>query len=269
VDAHHLVSYEAGDDHFDMSEGYSGRLQHLIAFQSTQLTARSGAGSASSDPQGIENDGCDGTGCTNGQNSTPLTTPLVANFTLVGTGSTTTSGSSGGVGMMIRRGAGGYYVNGLLARWPRAAISIRDNNTYARAGSTASPDLATTDLAVRNVVAIESPTFFQAASGTTVQNSFDMTANALTNNTTVQATALFTAFPATTSATTTQAAIDWAPAAGSVAATGGMTAFTGRISTRAAAAAATGHTFAGTGYVGAAAPGGTKWWQGWTRYSWN
>jgi hypothetical protein len=269
VDAHHLVSYEAGDDHFDMSEGYSGRLQHLIAFQSTQLTARSGAGSASSDPQGIENDGCDGTGCTNGQNSTPLTTPLVANFTLVGTGSTTTSGSSGGVGMMIRRGAGGYYVNGLIARWPRAAVSIRDNNTYARAGSTASPDLATTDLAVRNVVAIESPTFFQAASGTTVQNSFDMTANALTNNTTVLATALFTAFPATTTAATTQAAIDWAPTAGSVAATGGMTAFTGRISTRAAAAAPTGHTFAGTGYVGAAAPGGTKWWQGWTRYSWN
>ena len=268
ADADHLVSYEAGDDHFDMSEGYSGRLQFLIALQTTQLTARSGAGSASSDPQGIENDGCDGTGCTNGQNSTPLTVPLVANFTLVGTGSTTTAGSSGGVGMMIRRGSGGYYVNGLVARWPRAAISIRDNNTYARAGSTATPDLATTDLAVRNVVAVEAPVFFQAASGTTVQNSFDMTANALTHNTTATTAAQFAGFAAATSETTVESAFDWTPATASVAASGGLTSFSGRIATKAGTASATGHTYSGTGYVGAAAPGGAKWWQGWTRYSW-
>src|SRR5262249_20307446 len=27
----HLVSYESGDDHFDMSEGFKGKLQYLIA----------------------------------------------------------------------------------------------------------------------------------------------------------------------------------------------------------------------------------------------
>lgn len=269
VDANHLVSYEAGDDHFDMSEGFSGRLQHVIALQSTQLTPRSGAGSASSDPQGIENDGCDGTGCTNGRNSTPLTGPLVANFTLVGTGSTTTAGSAGGVGMMIRRGSGGYYVNGIVARWPRAAISLRDNETYARAGSTTTPNMTTTDLAINNVLAVESPTFWQAASGTTVQNSFDMTANALTNNTTATAAALFTAFPATIGATTTAAAFDWAPVTGQPGATGGLTTFTGKLATKATGASATGHTYTGTGYLGAAAPGGTKWWQGWTAYARN
>ena len=42
VDATHLVSYESGDDHFDMSEGYRGRLQHLIALQSARLTPRTG-----------------------------------------------------------------------------------------------------------------------------------------------------------------------------------------------------------------------------------
>lgn len=269
VDATYLVSYEAGDDHFDMSEGYSGRLQYLIALQSTQLTPRNAAGSASSDPQGIENDGCDGTGCTSGRNSTPYTLPLVANFTLVGTGSTTTAGSAGGVGMMIRRGSGGYYVNGLLARWPRAAISLRDTETYARAGSTTTPSMTTTDLAVSNIVAIESPTFWQAASGTTVQNSFDMTANALTNNTTATAAGMFTAYPATIGATTTEAAFDWAPAAGQPGATGGMSAFTGKLASKATGASATGHTFTGTAYMGAAAPGGTKWWQGWTKYSRN
>jgi hypothetical protein len=78
VDAKYLVSYESGDDHFDMSEGYAGRLQYLIAYQTKVLTPRAGAGSVSTDPEGIENDGCNGTGCDLGHNSTPLTLPVVA-----------------------------------------------------------------------------------------------------------------------------------------------------------------------------------------------
>ncbi len=268
VDADHLVSYEAGDDHFDMSEGFAGRLQYLIALQTTQLTPRSGAGSVSSDPEGIENDGCAGTGCTAGFNTTPYTLPLVANFTLVGTGDVASSGASGGIGMMLRRGTGGYYVNGILARWPRAGISLRDAETYARAGSTATPDMTTTDLAVRNVVLVETPTVFQAASGSTVQNSFDVTANAL-NASAAATTAAFTAFPATVTNSTAETAFDWTPASGSAAATGGMATFTGKLATKAAGASAAGFTFAGTAFAGAAAPGGTKWWQGWTRYARN
>ena len=94
VDANHLVSYEAGDDHFDMSEGYRGRLQYLIAMQTTQFAQRPGVGSPSSDPQGIENDGCNGGGCTNGFDSGPFTTPVVANFTLIGTGDLASTGSA-------------------------------------------------------------------------------------------------------------------------------------------------------------------------------
>jgi hypothetical protein len=170
--------------------------------------------------------------------------------------------------MMLRRGTGGYYVNGVLARWPRAAISIRDSETYARAGSTATPSMTTTDLSVNNVVAIESAAFFQTG-GTSTQNSFDMTANSLTNNTTATATSVFTAYPATIGATTTEAAFDWAPATGQPGSTGGMTSFTGKLATKATGASATGHTYVGTAYMGAAAPGGTKWWQGWTKYSRN
>ena len=84
VDSKYLVSYETGDDHFDASEGFSGRNQFLIAFQSIRPEARPAAGSASTDPQGIENDGCNGANCLNGQNSLPRTNPIFANFTLVG-----------------------------------------------------------------------------------------------------------------------------------------------------------------------------------------
>ena len=255
VDATNLVSYETGDDHFDMSEGFQGRLQYLIALQSTQLTQRTGAGSPAADPQGIENDGCEGSGCTNGRATTPYTYPVVANFTMVGTNNTATSGGTGGVGMMLRRGTGGFYVNGIVSRWPRGAISVRDPETFARAASLATPDMATTDLAIKNILIAESSLAFQTGAG---QNAFDMTSNNIVADPTLT-TALFTAFPATIGATTTAAAFDWTPAA--VAGTGGMSTFAGKLAT------AAGTTVTATAYRGAAAPGGAKWWQGWTIYA--
>ncbi|HLL46723.1 MAG TPA: fibronectin type III domain-containing protein, partial [Longimicrobiaceae bacterium] len=135
VDGKYLVSYESGDDHFDASEGYVGRNQFLIAFQSARLEPRAGAGAFSNDPQGIENDGCadaqGGTCGAAGENATPFTTPMFANFTLVGTGPNVV-GSGGGFGMMLRRGTGGYYVNGIVTRWPNAAIALRNTTTAAR-----------------------------------------------------------------------------------------------------------------------------------------
>ena len=263
VSASNLVSYDAGDDHFDMSEGFRGRLQNLIALQTRSFASgdiRSGAGAPATDPQGIENDGCEGAGCTSGRNSTPLTTPVVANFTLIGTGDVATSGASGGVGMMLRRGVGGWYINGILARWSRGGVSVRDAETYVRAGSTAIQDLAATDLAVKNVLIVSSSAAFQTG-GSSTQNTLDMTGNAITNNTTATVASLFTAFPTTIDASTTAAAFDWTPPAGSAGAIGGLAAFTGKLAT------AAGTAVTGTAYLGAAQPGGPKWWQGWTTYA--
>jgi len=255
ADASNLVSYESGDDHFDVSEGYVGRMQNLIALQSRVNIPRTGAGNASGDPQGFENDGCDGAGCTNGQNSAPLNIPLVANFTLVGTGTGTgVDATSGGIGMMLRRGTGGYYVNGVVARWPRAGVSLRDQPTLDRAGAG--------DLQLRNVLFAQNGVLFQAASGSTVQGTVDPAANALEQST-ATAASLFARFPAAISATTTAADFDWAPATGSAAASGGLTTFPGAVATKA------GTVVPATAYRGAANPAGPKWWQGWTVYAQN
>jgi len=256
----HLVSYESGDDHFDMSEGFRGKLQYLIAMQSTQLTPRTGSGSLATDPEGIENDGCNGSGCDLGFDSTPFTIPVIANFTLVGTGDAATSGASGGIGMMLRRGTGGYYVNGVVARYPRAGVSLRDAATYTnRAGGTPTTDLNTADLAVKNVYFTENAVIFQGANGTNVQNSLDLAGNALVDGNAATAS-LFTAFPATITETTTASAFDWTPVSAAPITTGGLTTFTGKLST------AAGTTVTGTAYLGAADPSGAKWWQGWTVY---
>ncbi|MEX2570006.1 MAG: fibronectin type III domain-containing protein [Gemmatimonadota bacterium] len=248
VDARYLVSYEAGDDHLDISEGYQGRIQHAIAFQSRQLLPRPGAGSVASDPQGIENDGCSGQNCLDGQDSEPLNLPVIANFTLIGAGSAYTT-SGGDMGMNIRRGTGGYYVNGVVARYDRAAISLRDATTQAR--------LADDDLLVSNLVLAENGQAFLPQTGETVQFSVDEEDNDI-DLVAGSAASLFNALPTDPSSATQ---FDWTPAAGSPAATGGLTEFNGKLAERA------GSFVTATSYRGAADPNGDKWWEGWTTYA--
>jgi len=250
VDAKHLVSYESGDDHFDMSEGYAGRLQFLVAFQSRVFPPRPGVGSASSDPQGIENDGCSGSGCDLAFNSTPFTTPVVANFTFVGTGPGVVP-AGGGYGAVLRRGTGGHYVNGILARWQTAGIGYRDADTKAR--ETAGL------LSIKNVLIADAPLALQAG-----QQTYDLAGNNVVFEQATTAASMFTALPAVpTTGATTGASFDWSLTALAAARSGGLTVFTGDLLTRAGA------FVTGTIYRGAWDPTGTKWWEGWTSYNRN
>jgi hypothetical protein len=260
VDGDHLVAYETGDDMYDMSEGFQGRLQYLIGFNSVQLTPRTGAGSLATDLEGIENDGCNGSGCDSGFNQAPFTVPLIANFTFVGCGSQSCVGPAGGFGLMLRRGTGGYYVNGVVTRFPAAGVSLRDPESYLRAASVAVPDLATSDLQVRNIYFTENGPMFQANTATpATQFSLDATGNSLTAGS-ATAVSLFTALPAQGAVPAGVSAFDWTPTASAPIATGGMATFSGKIATKA------GTFVQATSYLGAAQPGGTKWWAGWTTY---
>ena len=250
VDGKYLISYESGDDHFDMSEGYSGRLQFIIGLQTKVLTPRSGAGSISSDPEGIENDGCNGTGCDLGHASAPFTTPFVANFTLIGRGDASTISSGGDIGMMLRRGTGGHYINGVVARWARAAMSVRDQGTQDR--------VTAGDLNLNNILVAEAPVLYQT--GTNQFASVDATQANLVMSTSTAAS-LYTTLP--TPNTTSAAQIDWTPAPNSPARTGGMTTFAGKP------AQAAGWFIVPTSYRGAIDPNGAKWWEGWTYYAQN
>ena len=249
VNAKYLVSYEAGDDHFDAAEGYSGKNQFLIAYQDTLLRARAGLpGGPSSDPQGFEVDGCEGTGCELGRASEPYTMPVFANFTLVGTGSSVISGQNGGVGMVLRRGAGGTYINGIIARFPGRAISVRDAFT---------DELRAKDsLTLRNLLLSGNASNFEPV-GTNFGQSTRFAAASI-DSTTIAPGALFVSLPAANP--TSAAVLDWTPAAGSPAATGGLTTFPSIIAAR------TGTFIVPTAYRGAADPTGPKWWDGWTAY---
>jgi len=260
VDAKHLVSYESGDDHFDPSEGYVGRNQYLIAFQSDILEPRAGAGSASGDPQGFEVDNCgsaSGSGCDDGYDSAPLTIPMFANFTLVGSGPIAeVTSTSGGVGMVLRRGAAGHYVNGIVARWPRAAFSLRDAETETRYDDG--------DLILRNILVVETGAtagtnapLFEDGSG---RFAIDSVAENLVK---ADDATLTTDELAGIPASPTLAGLDFSLTTDADARTGGTGAFTGALATK-------GGTFiTGTDYRGAWDPTGAKWWTGWTNYAKN
>ena len=271
VDGKYLVSYEAGDDHFDTSEGYRGRNQFLIAFQSKFLTPRPGAGAVSSDPQGFEVDGCNGGGCTapsganaqsSGRDDGLWTGNVFANFTVVGLGELATVPANGGIGMVLRRGTGGTYVNGAIARWGRGAISMRDSTTNNR--------FLIDSLMLRNVYVAESGTLSGNVFDPSGANFGQLTAfdarnsNIAVGTAGITAASLFTALP-TTTATTTGSAFDWSPNINGALASGGLSTFASepRIAARA------GTFIVPTTYRGAAAPGGAKWWANWTNYAQN
>lgn len=244
VDSKYLVSYESGDDHFDASEGYRGRSQFMIAYQSKVLTPRPGAGTVSGDPQGIENDGCAGANCINGQDSQPFTAPLWANFTLIGTGPGFVDATSGGHGMVIRRGTAGYYVNGVVARWPKSALSVRDATTTAR--------VTAGEMLVANVLSVENGSLLHAG-----QQPYDTTASSVASAA-GSAASLFNLLP---SDPANAAQFDWAPTAVAPQRTGGMSTFPASIAAKA------GTFITPTAYRGAADPQGPKWWEGWTIYA--
>jgi len=263
VDGRYLISYESADDHFDMSEGYIGRVQHAIAFQSIRPEPRPNlAGGAASDPQGLENDGCWAENCnagnTNRSASQPYTVPVFANFTLIGPPAGAWETPSGNIGMMLRRGTGGLYVNGVVARYTRAGISVRGDQTMQRMNDGL--------LGVRNIYFTENATVFQTGaapgSGESAQYSLNMAANGLEAGS-IPTLDLFMNLPSNTQAATA-ADFDWMPAVGSPIRTGGLNDFSGLPQ---ALRQAAGTYVNPTTYRGAVDPNGPRWWEGWTYYA--
>jgi hypothetical protein len=244
VDGRYLVSYESGDDHFDWSEGYVGRNQYLIAFQSQRLSPLPGAGTSSTDPQGIEADGCSGSGCSLGQRSTPFSDPTFANLTILGMGAAETQ-AAGGFGTVLRRGTKGWLANSIIANWKSQGLSVRDSVT---GNILAADSLNVVDLVTAANVADYDPSgsnYGQAGVFATDNHRAGASVAAILTN-------------------TSPASLDWKPLG--VAAAG-----CGTVAIPASRSAGFfGGTLTATSFCGAADPAAlTGWWAGWTNYAAN
>lgn len=266
VDSRYLVSYEAGDDHFDAAEGHRGRHQYLIALQTgPRVSPRPGnPGSLSGEQNGFEIDGCGSAAgtCAAGFSSTPYTMPVFANFTIVGPGAgvlPVRAGGDGGVGMLLRRGTGGVWMNGVVGRWPEAGLSMFDStSTYLR--------LADDSLNIRNTLFIDNPRTFDVAGATNRFGTEDKFTGANITSSTDAAHTLFVSVPTAATTIANGFAFDWRPAAGSALRTGGTgTTLPGLVGNR--VTNYFGGTMVGTTYRGAVEPDvATPWYAGWTTY---
>ncbi len=266
VDSRYLVSYEAGDDHFDAAEGHRGRHQYLIALQTgPRVSPRPGnPGSLSGEQNGFEIDGCGSAAgtCAAGFSSTPYTMPVFANFTVIGPGAgvlPVRPNGDGGVGMVLRRGTGGVWMNGVVGRWPEAGLSLFDStSTFLR--------LADDSLNIRNVLSIDNPRTFDVAAASNRFGTEDKFTGANITTSTDAAHTLFVSVPTAATTIATGAVLDWRPAAGSAIRTGGTgTTLPGLIGNR--VTNYFGGTMLGTTYRGAVEPDvATPWYAGWTVY---
>ena len=256
VDGRYLVSYEAGDDHFDWTEGYNGRNQFMIGYQTYKPTPLAGAGFASSDPRGFEGDGCETTkaGCAD-FTTQPYSEPVFANFTLVGPGPGTFTGVSDANGSVIRRGSGGTIFNGILARWQGIGLDVRDAQTNTLRGLDS--------LIVTNVLYTENGGGNFDPVGTNFGQATNFPGN---EDGSMSTTGLFVSVPAA-GTNPTGTTLDWSLSTSSAARTGGLTTLPTLVSAR--VQSYFGGAIAGTAYRGASDPAGAKWWAGWTSYARN
>jgi hypothetical protein len=259
VDIRHMISFESGDDHFDWTEGFQGRGEYLIALQTSVIQPRPGTGTVSSDPRGFEGDGCeiDKAGCTFA--NTPYSVPVWANFTVVGPGPGVFTPTDGN-GAVVRRGSGGTFVNGIIARWPGVSFSIRDQE---------SKDLLDKDsLYVRNVYFVDNGSAFEAPAAGKFGYVLSDSASQW-HITTATAADVFTGALPTGSTAVTESNINLALKGGAAAATAGLSSFTstpiaGRVTSY------FGGTMPATAYVGALDPASsTPWFSGWTIFKRN
>ncbi|MBB2149431.1 hypothetical protein [Pedobacter gandavensis] len=115
VNAKHLVSIANVDDVFDFDNGFSGKLQYLVAQRNPELADQAGQSN------GIESDNSEKV-----WDSSPRTRPVISNMTLIGPG--TTADGKHEYANLWRRGSKMVLANSVFVGF-RYGIDIRDKET--------------------------------------------------------------------------------------------------------------------------------------------
>lgn len=116
VNFKHIVATANSDDSVDWGAGWNGKAQYVVIKQ-------------------IANDGDNGIEADNNEldnNSSPRAKPVLANFTVIGSGTTV-----GGNAALLRRGTGANIYNSIFSGFPKSCLNIDSNATFSNAGTIA------------------------------------------------------------------------------------------------------------------------------------
>ncbi|MEO1233007.1 MAG: hypothetical protein AAFZ18_29355, partial [Myxococcota bacterium] len=133
VDAKHIIATGIGDDSFDWTFGWRGRVQYAIAQQH-----------ADAGDQGIEADNNE-----DDDPAQPRSNPIWSNMTLIGSPDSTSSD----IGILLREGTGGQIWNTVVFAFNEFGLDIDDAETFNNANATAG------NLAIANSVMCNATNF--------------------------------------------------------------------------------------------------------------
>lgn len=109
VQAKHLVSSGAGDDNFDWTDGFRGKVQFAVALQCDNFG-----------DNGIEADNQSGK-----EDATPVSEPTFSNLTMIGN---LTANGDAKNGMRLRVGTGGHFYSTLIMNFATSCVEVKDSS---------------------------------------------------------------------------------------------------------------------------------------------
>jgi len=119
ANAKHLIAYQCADDDFDFDDGYRGKIQYAISIKNPTFTDDKTKGDVSNN---FEVDNASGTN----QAITPVTHPIMSNFTAIGPNNATGTKDTYGYGMRWRRGAQFELANSIVIGGQKAGLDLDD-----------------------------------------------------------------------------------------------------------------------------------------------
>lgn len=128
VNCKHLIAYNCADDDYDMDDGYRGKIQYAISIKDPSFTDNKGTTGDISNNFEVDN-----VNPANGflWTRSPITFPVLLNFTAVGPNNASGTSPDYGYGMRWRRGAKFILANSIVIGGQRAGLDIDDDSTAA------------------------------------------------------------------------------------------------------------------------------------------
>jgi len=124
VNCKYLIAYNCADDDFDMDDGFHGKIQYGLSIKDPAFTDSKGTTGDLSNNFEIDN--------TNGKipfSTTPMTTPLLSNFTAIGPNNAAGTSTDFGYGMRFRRGSKVTLANSIVLGSQKGGLIIEDDQT--------------------------------------------------------------------------------------------------------------------------------------------
>lgn len=132
VNCKHLIAYNSADDDFDMDDGYTGNIQFAISVKDPAFTDDKGTTGDISNNFEVDN-----VNPSNGllYSKTPITFPVLSNFTAIGPNNAAGTNANYGYGMRWRRGSKFILANSIVMGGQKAGLVVESDSTASYYGA--------------------------------------------------------------------------------------------------------------------------------------